>query len=505
MPALIYSFDHFTFFIQSKSRVENQEGRFIVLKISMTGWLNVILVVAGSGILAVLLVLIIKRFCCKSKRRKDSVLINGDRAENLQNGIARLHQASLHHVDGDGGKKTNNYVFRRGISSGKPFFSWADYPSLVTDAVENGWSRFAFTTFTSSPSVKSAKSLLGVCATGDHGNEIAVEIGWEICEGSADFMQKIRLNPGLEKLNNSNMNSSTGAISLIRTALPLPGPHLGNSSFPQESYFEITILSSTENSLNPADDKSEDEKMKLIHEDFNAKIIPDSLTQVTSNRSQHKNRNEENKIAVKEDGKNEAILPSVGLTGGGPLPLKVPGSHPGSIGFNSTGSVHLDGIKLVYESENEDWGRADRVIGCGYNPSQKKVFFTVDSQLVHEIHCKSEGFAFPLYPTLAANTDIMVLVNLGQSIFKYAPANLLRTPNPCFIGPMANSSALGYEDSKELFSMGRIDSMYLQRSATRSNNNTVNSIKAMEYDQESEGDLFEIVLDSTGRSPHTYQ
>ncbi|CAI9777752.1 unnamed protein product [Fraxinus pennsylvanica] len=471
----------------------------------MIGWLRVTLAAAGSGILVLVFVLIIKRFCCRQKGRKGSVQASGDRVENLQNGIARLHQVSLHHVDGDGSKKTNYYVFRRGISSGKPFFSWGDHPSLVTDAVENGWSRFSFTTFTSSPSVKSAKSLLGVCATGDHENEIPVEIGWEICEGSADFMQKIRLNPVLKKLNNSNINSPTGAISVIRTALPLPGPHLGNSSFPQEAYFEITILSSTENSLNLEDNKSEDEKIKLIHEDFNAKISPDSLPQVTStNHSQRKNRNEESKIAIK-DGKNEAILLSVGLTGGGPLPLKVPGSYPGSIGFNSTGSVYLDGIKLVFESENEDWERADRVIGCGYNPSQKRVFFTVDSQLVHEIHCKSEGFAFPLYPTLAANTDIVVLVNLGQSLFKYAPANLQRTANPCFIGPMANSPALGYEDSKELFSMGRIDSLYLQRSATRSNNNTVNSIKAMEYDQESEGDLFEIVLDSTGRSPYTYQ
>lgn len=53
--------------------------------------------------------------------------------------------------------------------------------------------------------------------------------------------------------------------------------------------------------------------------------------------------------------------------------------------------------------------------------------------------------------------------------------------------------------------MGRIDAQWLQRSATnaRSNNNTVNSIKSIEYDQESEGDLFEIVLDSSGRSPYT--
>lgn len=155
------------------------------------------------------------------------------------------------------------------------------------------------------------------------------------------------------------------------------------------------------------------------------------------------------------------------------------------------------------ESESHDWGKTDKVVGCGYSPLHKKVYFTVDSQIVHEIHCKTQDFSFPLYPTLAANADVAVLVNLGQSPFRFAPANLQRTPNPCFVG-LGTSPALGYEDSRELFSMGRIDALWLQRSATRSNNNTVNSIKAMEeYDQESEGDLFEIVLDSTGRSPYS--
>ena len=162
------------------------------------------------------------------------------------------------------------------------------------------------------------------------------------------------------------------------------------------------------------------------------------------------------------------------------------------------------GVKLVFESEREEWGRADTVIGCGYNPSQKKVFFTVDSQLVHEIHCKSEEFGTPLYPTLAANSDITVLVNLGQCAFKYSQANLQRTPNPCFIGPLANSPVLGYEDSRELFSMGRIDAQWLNRSTTRSTSTPGNNMnRGVEFDEESEGDLFEIVLDSYGKSPIT--
>ncbi|KAL0392077.1 UNVERIFIED_CONTAM: hypothetical protein Sradi_2430500 [Sesamum radiatum] len=350
-------------------------------------WLHVILAAASVVILVLLLLLILHVFF---------VVADTERGQSLETAISRLHQVRPHHdnLDGDDSKETSFDVSRHGVVPAEvPIFSWAENPSLVTDAVENGWPRFAFTTLLSAP-VKSARSLVGVCAGGGghHGNGINVGIGWDVCEGSADYMQKIRLNPGLKK----------------------------------EAYFEITIL-----------------------------------------------------------------------PGGGPLPLKFPGSYPGSIGFNSSGSVYLEGAKLVSESEKAEWGRAEKVIGCGYNPAQKKVLFTVDSQLVHEVHCKTEEFGCPLYPTLAANADVVVVVNLGQSPFRFAPGNLQRTPNPCFIRPQhPNSPALGYEDSKELFSMGRIDSQWLKRSGTiRSCNYTGNSIKGMEFELESEGDLFEIVLD----------
>lgn len=164
------------------------------------------------------------------------------------------------------------------------------------------------------------------------------------------------------------------------------------------------------------------------------------------------------------------------------------------------------GIKLVSESNIERWEKTNKVIGCGYNPSQKKVFFTLDSKLVHEITCKGDEYETPLYPTLATNADVTMLVNFGQSIFKYAPANLHRTQNPCFIGPMATSSSSGYEDSKELFSMGKIDSQWLNQT-TRSGpyHGNVNKGKIKDYDEASEGDLFEIVIESNSyrRSPNT--
>lgn len=172
--------------------------------------------------------------------------------------------------------------------------------------------------------------------------------------------------------------------------------------------------------------------------------------------------------------------------------------------YSSSIVFFFPGIKLIFKSEKAEWGKTDKVIGCGYNPNQRKVFFTVDSELVHVINCKSEEFDTPLYPTLASNIDTTVLVNFGQSVFKYAPANSQRTPNPCFICPPAKSPALSNEDSKELFSMGRLDCQWaLNRASTRAGHNS-GSIhnRGLDFDAESEGDLFEIVLDSSGRSPN---
>ncbi|KAK8290815.1 hypothetical protein V6Z11_D06G022500 [Gossypium hirsutum] len=378
----------------------------------------------------------------------------------------------------------HHYVFRRGVSA-KPLFSWSDHPSLITDAVENGWSRFGFTPYNISSSTRSS-SLLGLCAAVDflRGND--VELSWEVCQGSADFMQKVRLKSG------SSMAAASSAV--IKTALPLPGPPLGNTAFPQEAYFEIKILY-----CHGDDDsgklKELGEKTKLIHEHQDSHHVI--------------NKVDELKSATKDDGKGEEqVILSMGLTAGVSLPSKLPGTYPGSIGFNSDGSVFLDGIKLIFESEKEDWGKPGKVIGCGFNPKQKKVFFTLDSELVHVINCKSEEFGTPLYPTLAANDDVLVLVNFGQSAFVYSPANGQRTPNPCFIGPVVNSpaaaAALGYEDSKELFSMGRIDSQWLNRCTNKgSHNNYGTNCSTMEFDEESEADLFEIVLDNNnGRSPN---
>ncbi|XP_040865214.1 uncharacterized protein [Glycine max] len=445
------------------------------------------------GCVSTLLLVFIWRLCHHKKEHKDFVEANRiTRMESLQAGIARLHQqpSIYHQFDHKNKNKGKFYVFHNGVSRRGHLFNWDDHPYLVVDAVENGWSRFAFSNYKSNMTSHLKRStLLGACAAGEYGMKTNAEISWEVCNGSAEYMQKIRLNPGLKKVLHTNNSSNMSVASVIRTVLPLPGPPLGNYAFPQEAYFEITILFSHIDDHELVVAKREGEKTKLLIEDG-------------SNGASELDTVEEMKLGQKEGGeKSGSVMFSLGLTAGGGVPLTVPGSYPRSIGFNSNGSVFLEGMKLVMESEKAQWIGTDRVIGCGFDPRQKKVFFTLDSELVHVIHCQSEEFATPLCPTLAANIDIQVLVNFGQSAFKYAPANAQRTPNPCFIAPLVNSpgATLGYDDSKELFSMGRIDSQWLNRSANKGNHHNGNSTQVLDFD-ESEADLFEIVLDVSKHS-----
>ncbi|XP_042009312.1 uncharacterized protein LOC121757929 [Salvia splendens] len=271
---------------------------------------------------------------------------------------------------------------------------------------------------------------------GDDGEGSNVEMSWEVFDESVDYMQKIRL-------------AQTTSFCLVRGALPLPGPQFANTSFPKEAYFEIRVLPNHHG-----------EEMEV-----------------------------KNKKLEEVEVEDESLLVAIGLIGGSDshFPLDNPGSFLGSVGFDSTGSVCLDGTKLVGKSENGEWGRTGNVIGCGFDPNQKRVFFTLNSKLVYEIRCKREEFGHPLYPTLTANGDVSVVVNLGQSPFKYGPANSRRTQNPCFMNKNASTDTAPFNelDSQELFSMGKIDGKWKQWCNEEYNKT--------ECDHMSEADLFEIV------------
>ncbi|KAG9440405.1 hypothetical protein H6P81_020570 [Aristolochia fimbriata] len=444
----------------------------------MKGLGTIFAAVLPAVVLVGLLIVFLRRCCF---RKGGNFVEPAARTEGLQEGINSLHLAyknsslkeDVHDVREK--KRPNYYVLRNGVLA-KPLFSWADHPWLISEAVEHGWTRFAFCGYSSSSSLprSTTTAIWDLCSVCDYRREGGAEFSWEVTSGASEYMQKIRLSPGSKSENPSG-------VCYAKAALPLPGPPLGNASFPQEAYFEIIILGDGEDGVS-----GEGEKIKLIS-DASIKSQSDSLFHVNSSKSEKSNSSK------KVDGvvKDRAGLVSLGLTSSTSPPSKFPGSYQGSIGFNSNGSVLLDGMKLVSESKLCDWGVGERVIGCGFDPTQKKVIFTVDSQLIHQIYCKTEDFGTPLYPILAATANVTVFVNLGQSSFKYRPANLRRTPNPCFLRPLSDTSCpgLGYEeDSRELFSMGRIDSHW---SASRKNG----------YDEtmtvESE-DLFEIVLDDRG-------
>lgn len=172
-------------------------------------------------------------------------------------------------------------------------------------------------------------------------------------------------------------------------------------------------------------------------------------------------------------------------------------------------SLHVSGMQLVCQSEKHEWAKENKVVGCGYDPSKKKVYFTINSHLVHVINCKADEFGTPLYPILASNIETTILINLGQSPFSYSPANAQRTPNPSHVGSGLLLSSGGLGDSKELFSIGRINSQYLSNFFTNRGNDEIASGRTtvgnshrpkLDYDEESDADLFEIALErSSGR------
>ncbi|XP_062219647.1 uncharacterized protein LOC133919298 [Phragmites australis] len=391
-------------------------------------------------------------------------------------------------------------------------FQWADHPRLVTEAVENGWAQFVFAV--APPRSKSASSspLWGTCPVCNAGtSRDMAEAAWEVPAGSAERMQAVRLNPSTTSASSkkwlpgsipSPLRGDTdagnpNALCLARMSLPLPGPPLSGTPFPQDAYFEITIIylntkrpewSASRARRRGKDGSSESDQVKLIS------FAPDAKNPIQENR------------AAKDDQQDTQrhLVMSLGLAAAAASPQQpsLAGTYASSIGFHSNGVVYLDGMKLVYESDKSLWAGVDKVVGCGFEPAKRKVFFTVDGQLVHAVSCNAEAFSSPLYPVLASSFDVMALVNLGQGKFRYAPANARRTANPCFVraasavdGSGSGSLGLDFDDSGDLFSMGRVDSGWLEASQmSKSRTESSGGAAAAAGDLEAESDLFEISL-----------
>ena len=93
------------------------------------------------------------------------------------------------------------------------------------------------------------------------------------------------------------------------------------------------------------------------------------------------------------------------------------------------------------------WGAVNTVIGCGFDPEKRSVYYTLNGKQVYSLTCKLDEFINPLYPIIAANYDVTVLINLGQCAFEYAPANDQRMADPCFKRPLFPSSQKKYQMS----------------------------------------------------------
>ncbi|CAL5020919.1 unnamed protein product [Urochloa decumbens] len=440
------------------------------------------------------------------------------------------HRVDVRHRAGPGG----------GGAGQQGAFQWADHPRLVTEAAENGWAQFVFAV--APPRSKSASSspLWGTCPVCDAGTasrDMAEAAAWELPTGSSERMQAVRLNPataaaaaaassrkqwlpggipsplrGGDADAANNNNHPSGALCVARMSLPLPGPPLAGAPFPQDAYFEVTIIylntrrpewSASRASRRGRDGAgtgaSESDRVKLISFAPGAAKDDDPVVQ-------------ESRAAGKDDqlldGKQRHLqVMSLGLAAASAAPARaaMAGTYASSIGFHSNGAVYLDGMKLVYETEKSSWAGVDKVVGCGFEPAKRKVFFTVDGQLVHAVSCNAEAYGSPLYPVLASSFDVMALVNLGQGKFRYAPANARRTANPCFVRAASSAGdarggsggmGLEFDDSGELFSMGRVDSGWMEAMRlTKSRKDSVaGSGAASVGDPEAESDLFEISL-----------
>lgn len=405
-------------------------------------------------------------------------------------------------------------------------FQWGDHPRLVIEAAENGWAQFVFAVSRAKSSSASSSPLWGLCPVCDAGasRDMADQAAWEMPAGSSERLQAVRLNPAaassaaaasgkkwlpgsitspLRTSDNQDLtnNSSGNVLCVARMSMPLPGPPMAGAPFPQEAYFEITIIylntrrpewssaSRVGSRRGQQDGSVESDRIKLIS------FAPDITNTKDTVQESRATKDDD-----RRDNKQRHLVMSLGLAAGSPSRPSLAGTYASSIGFHSNGAVYLDGMKLAYESAKSSWAGVDKVVGCGFDPAKRKVFFTVDGQLAHAVSCNADAFSCPLYPAMASSFDVMALVNLGQSKFRYAAANARRTPNPCFVRSASSGDGrsgsmgggLDFDDSGDLFSMGRVDSSGWTETSRVSRSRKDSASAA--GDLEPDSDLFEISL-----------
>lgn len=398
----------------------------------------------------------------------------------------------------------------------KPF-DWSEHPALVAEAVEHGWSAFAFTHTCATCPVP--VNFWDMCTSCSHKHEYEPDTTWEVGSGS-EYMQTLWLNPGLMLRKENHV----ALVQALQAALPLPGPPLGSLSFPQEGYYEITVLAEGPEKIAEAPRRSfaENEHVKLMSKHLlsgkhlGSEVPADETPDGSGKQQLTKEMSKSSKLAetfqtlsshiefCKFSSKENSSVDNlqsiaIGLAAGGAPPFRLPGFDYGSVGFHSNGRVYLNGALHVDQetrvsAPNCSWGAVKTTVGCGFDPLSKKVFFTLNGVRVYDLFASSIEFGHPLFPVVAATYDVKILVNFGQSSFEYAPANSHRVSDPCFRRPYSRSGKNGSvnEDSGDLFSMGRIDSQWF----TGAQSPCSEDLQHRQVFSEADSDLFEIVLDS---------
>lgn len=401
-------------------------------------------------------------------------------------------------------------------------FKWAENPHLVSEAVECGWSTFAFTF--ANMDVPIPPKLWESCTRSAYFPDKLgqPELTWEVNTASSEYMQRIRLNPSLSNPTKRELflDGLISTVQSLQTTLPLPGPPLGPLSFPQEGYYEITVFGTDGNHEGFAElshfSINENEHAHLIaprssstHRGYASFDAPSGGAEIAHKRpssfsindfkkegsskdasgTAHSKEEEHVDVPALQSATNEQQICAVGLSAGSAPPFRLPGSDAASIGFFSNGRIFINGKEQKKPEgwQRRIWGPAATtasspvIVGCGYDPGARRLFFTLNGDMVEEIMLpplqgntqngsttqgktatdKSMEFtAHPLFPTIGANYTVTVTANLGQAAFAYAAANAQRVADPCFRRPPAGGKAAG-EDSADLFSMGRINSDWL--------------------------------------------
>ncbi|GLJ38596.1 hypothetical protein SUGI_0786990 [Cryptomeria japonica] len=119
----------------------------------------------------------------------------------------------------------------------------------------------------------------------------------------------------------------------------------------------------------------------------------------------------------------------IGLASRPAPPFRLPGMDAVSIGFHSnSGEIFTGNAQQVHASASK-WSRIGATVGCGYDKHVGVVYFMdMNGSPIFTKYGVPDNVKNHLFPTLGADCDVTVVVNMGQHRFQY---NII--PQPDFV------------------------------------------------------------------------